>query len=256
MSNLKRYEIYEKDKSGYDKHFFAILVVIVASLVALAAFFKTVKPIRRIVNRNNKSIQASFLFKKKVVEKPKPKPKKKVVKKKPIDLTKTKIVKKEVVKEPEKKVVKPVKRVFGIKKVYSSGLGSGGSMDDAVVNKLGNTVNKDYDTTKATKKELKGDLVPLAKISRMPQLDMKFKVKPEYTKQMIDNEVEGIIKAKILIDVDGSVKEVKVLNDLGFGSKKSVREACYKLKFKPALEDGVPVAVRITIKFNLQLRGS
>ncbi len=263
MSNLKRYEVYKKESSG-NKSFIVILVLILLSLISVGVYFDGVKPIKRALKiGKTEPIETSFIFKKKEVKKEpiikKEKPIKKVKpkpKKKPIDLTKVKTTKKEVKKEPEKPKTdeKPVKRVFGVKKIYSTGLGTGGSMDDAVVNKLGNTVNKKYDEVKATKKELKGNIVPFEKLTKKPSLNMDFIPKPEYTKEMIKKGVEGVIRAKILINEKGNVTEVEILNDLGYGSAKSVKDACFKLKFNPALVDGEPVSVFYVLKFRLELR--
>lgn len=149
-------------------------------------------------------------------------------------------------------VEETVRRVYGLRKVYSTGIGAGGTAADAVVGKLGNTLNTDIDTITATDKELKGRLAPITTVHAMPKF--KIQVKPEYTKAMIENGVQGIINTKLLIDTDGRVKKVIVMDDLGFGSRQKVREACWGLLFEPAkLRDGTPVAVWIHIPFRFEL---
>jgi TonB family protein len=146
----------------------------------------------------------------------------------------------------------PVRRVYGLRKVYSSGIGADGSAVDAVVGKLGNTLATDIDTFIATEKELKGTLAPVTTVRSMPRY--RKQVKPEYTNAMIENGIQGIINVKILIDIDGKVKKVQVLDDLGYGSKQKVYEACWRLEFEPArMQDGRPVAVWLTVPFRFEI---
>jgi TonB family protein len=63
---------------------------------------------------------------------------------------------------------------------------------------------------------------------------------------MIDAKVEGVIKAILTVDVDGKVKDVKILNDLGYGTKKSALEAVLKWVFEPARRGAESVATIIT----------
>jgi outer membrane biosynthesis protein TonB len=137
-----------------------------------------------------------------------------------------------------------VRRVYGLRNVYSTGIGADGSAADAVVGKLGNTLATDIDTLSATEKELKGTISPISTVQVLPKI--KVQVKPEYSKAMIENGVQGVIKAKLLIDSDGKVKEVVVLNDLGYGTRARAREAFLQWVFEPAKIGGRNVAVWIT----------
>jgi hypothetical protein len=139
------------------------------------------------------------------------------------------------------KTAEPVRRVYGLRKVYSTGIGEGGSAADAVIGKRGNTLATDIDTLAATEKELKGTLVPVTTVQSVPR--PRVQVRPEFTKEMIENGVQGVVKAKLLIDVDGTVKEVVILNDLGFGTAERAREAFLKWVFEPARIGDNPVAV-------------
>lgn len=139
--------------------------------------------------------------------------------------------------------------VYGLRRVFATGLGAEGSGDGsgAIVSKLGNTLEKAPDTLTATKADLKGPLVSVTTVTSMPTV--VFFVKPKDTEEMKKNKVNGIVSVSLLVDIDGSVKEVKVLNDLGFGTREAVLEAVKQLKFKPALQDTTPVAVRIIFKY-------
>jgi hypothetical protein len=174
---------------------------------------------------------------------------------KPVDLTdKPQLNQKIEDTKPDNSIVKteePVRRVYGLRKVYSTGIGAEGSAADAVVGKLGNTLATDIDTLAATEKELMGTITPITTVQILPKI--KVQVKPEYTKTMIENGVQGVIKAKLLIDSDGKVKEVVVLNDLGYGTKERAREAFLQWTFNPAKIGTQSVAVWITFSIRFVL---
>jgi TonB family protein len=171
---------------------------------------------------------------------------------KPIDLTKDPKLNATKTVVVEKK--ETLREVYGLKKVYSVGLGAGGSGDgsDAIVSKLGNTLEKDPDTLKATEEEIKGAVTSVATVTSKPVIEVA--VKPEYTEEMKRNRVQGVVSARILVDIDGAVKRIEVLNDLGFGTKEAVEKACKELKFKPAMEGDTPVSTWIVFKFRFVLQ--
>ena len=117
-------------------------------------------------------------------------------------------------------------------------------MADAVIGKRGNTINTEVDTITATQSDLKGRLVSITTVTTAPRL--KSDVKPEYTKEMLDAKIEGVIKAVLTIDVDGHVKAVKILNDLGYGTREIARQAFLRYIFEPAKRGAEPVATVIT----------
>lgn len=239
------------------RNFWAILILVLATTRLVLAFYDDlIDTLPVAVRQKVKKIQASFevpVEKKKIVvkkkeekivvkkEKPKSKPKQIPVVK-PKEKPKKKVETKTV---PDKKKKKEPRKVYGVKRNYSNGLGSGGTMSDAVVGKVGNTINKKYDDIKATKEDLKGPLVSSAAVTKAPSF--KKRAKPEITKLMKENSVEGVIKVRVLVDIDGRVKKAIAKNDLGFGSKKAAVDACFKMLFSPAMRDGQAVAVWIVI---------
>jgi hypothetical protein len=149
------------------------------------------------------------------------------------------------------KTAEPVRRIYGLRRVYSTGLGEGGSASDAVVGKLGNTLATDIDTIVASPKELKGTVAPISTVQILPKI--KVQKKPEYTKTMIENGVQGVIKAKLLVDSDGKVKDAVILNDLGFGTKELARATFLQWVFEPAKIGERPVAVWIPFSIRFVL---
>ncbi len=140
---------------------------------------------------------------------------------------------------------KPVRRVYGLKKVYSRGIGAGGSMADAVVGKLGNTLAKEFDTLQATQQEIKGAVVSTTTVTSAPRF--RKRVKPDYTQDMLANQIEGVVKVKVLIDIDGKVKKALALNDIGYDAARQAVAASLRMEFEPAKRGKDPVAVWIIV---------
>jgi Gram-negative bacterial TonB protein C-terminal len=232
--------------------FGVVVLLTLALFIGAGLYFKTIKPRERAIAESAaKLVQTQFVMQEKT-EKPKPtKPKPKIEdekSKEPIDLTKAPVLAQKadetVAQASPPKEQQVVRRVYGLRRVYSTGLGAGGEMADAVIGKRGNTINADVDTTTATPADLKGKLVSITTVTVAPRLISD--VKPEYTKEMIAAKVEGVIKAVLTVDVDGHVKDVKILNDLGYGTKESARAAFLQWVFEPAKRGAEPVATIIT----------
>jgi outer membrane biosynthesis protein TonB len=261
--------VYEQEieaEIGPGERLFRIIVIL--SFTAFGVFGLYLKthnpPPPTLEEEMAKPRQVSFIIEEKKVapvvaprpappkpEPPKPEPKKA----EPIDLTNKPLLAQKIEDvKPEKPPAidqTPVRRVYGLRKVYAMGFGEGGSAAEAVIGKLGNTLNAPIDTFIPKKEELKGAVAPATTVQKMPAF--KVQVQPEYTKEMRDHNIEGIVRANILVDVDGKVKKAIVLNDLGYGSKEKVYEACLKLLFEPAMRDNQPVAVWIPISFSFVL---
>ncbi len=257
------------DKKAQPEQRSLTLILIITSLlfVSLGVFLKHKKPAPETFQQKIDRIQTRFVFEQnpplKIVEKEKPQPKKKpqpLEKKEPLDMTKKPLIKKDVPEDPvpeetepevQKEVKKPVRRVYGLKKVYSSGIGTSNDASSAIIGKQGNTLNTPIDTFQVTKQELKGEVVSVASVTTLPRL--KSHVKPEYTKEMLENRIEGVVRVKVLIDIDGKVKKVIILDDLGYGSKEKIYEACMKLEFEPAYQGEFPRASWQLIRFRFQM---
>lgn len=189
--------------------------------------------------------------------KPAPKPKKEPVPeikkpveaavKKTVDLTEIppQVQKTEDIKEEVLPVKKTVRKVYGLRKVFSQGLGSGGNLSDAVVGKLGNTLNTELDTFTASAEEIKGSIASVVSLTQAPKF--KKTVKPLYSRQMLENHIEGIVKLKVLIDIDGKIKKATILSDIGFDSAQQAMLATRDMEFFPALIGDQAVAVWIII---------
>ena len=258
-SVLKLYEQETEVVLGPGERLFRIAALCSFLLFgAIGLYLKTHNPPPQMMEEKaEKMRQVSFVMEEKkkpiaaaVVKKPEPAVKKEPEPKKeePIDLTKNPVLaQKEDDVKPEPPPAadeKSVERIYGERRVYDIGIGANGSASDAVIGKLGNTLNTGIDTLTATPKDLKGALVPITTVTAAPKV--KKTIKPEYSEEMIEAKVQGLVKAELLIDATGHVVKVKILNDLGYGTAKRATDAFLKWIFEPAKRVKEPVSVWIT----------
>ena len=78
--------------------------------------------------------------------------------------------------------------------------------------------------------------------------------RPEYTTLARKNGVQGIIRVRALIGVDGKVKDVRLLGHLADGLDNEAVKAVRKMRFKPATKAGQNVEVWqvLEVEFNLR----
>lgn len=234
-----------------DTLFNALFALTCIGAACAGLYFYTVKPLQLTSpERVVRVLKSSFsLQESRQIEKPKP-----VVNKKesPVDLTE----KAEPAKPPEPPTVeeppKP-RKVYGLRRVYATGLGAGGALSEAVIGKLGNTIDKNVDTLVATREDIKGEIVSVTSVTTAPSF--RKKTLPEYTREMLDKRIEGVIRVKALVDIDGKVKKALPLNDLGCSAASQALKATLCMEFNPAMRDKEPVAVWIIIPIRFVMIG-
>jgi TonB family protein len=79
---------------------------------------------------------------------------------------------------------------------------------------------------------------------------------PRYTDAARHNKTQGTVRVRVLIGADGSVKQVRMVRGLPDGLEEEAIRAAYKLRFRPAMKDGKPVAFwqAVDIEFHLGYR--
>ena len=79
---------------------------------------------------------------------------------------------------------------------------------------------------------------------------------PTYTREARRAGVQGIVTLKLLLLPDEKIDRIKVVRGLPFGlTENAIRAAC-RVKFKPAVKAGNPVAQWVTIQYGFQLANS
>ncbi len=79
---------------------------------------------------------------------------------------------------------------------------------------------------------------------------------PEYPRLAKSAGMEAVVWVKALVDKEGNVKQAMILKSSGSkaGFDEAATEAAYKCKFKPAIQNGRPVAVWVSyqVEFTLE----
>ena len=87
--------------------------------------------------------------------------------------------------------------------------------------------------------------------SRMPEL-IEF-VNAPYPAEAKEAGLEANVLLKLTIDKDGRVTEAEVLEPAGHGFDEAARDAALRFRFKPAMRDGQPIAVKIPYRYSFTL---
>lgn len=70
---------------------------------------------------------------------------------------------------------------------------------------------------------------------------------PGYTPEARAAHCSGSVALLLVVDTDGAVKYVALLKPLGLGLDDAAARAVLGWRFKPATQDGLPVAVKLTV---------
>ncbi len=102
-------------------------------------------------------------------------------------------------------------------------------------------------------KPKRGELLPLTEVDKKPvKLSGKNPVfSPAIRSRYSGNKFEA--STMCLVDDNGIVKSVKVLNNVPKGINKAISRAILKWKFSPAVKKGIPVKVWLQIKLNISI---
>src|SRR5579862_2510871 len=79
------------------------------------------------------------------------------------------------------------------------------------------------------------------------------KVNPEYSKEALDAKREGTVVLSAMTGVDGIPLEIKVVRGIGKGLDEKAVECLRQWRFSPALKDGEPTPVKVTIEIDFRL---
>jgi len=82
----------------------------------------------------------------------------------------------------------------------------------------------------------------------------KIKVKraPSYSRAAEAAKIQGTCILDIIIDEQGLPTNISVLSPIGFGLDEKAVEAVSEWRFKPAMKDGKPVKVEVTVEVNFR----
>ena len=78
-------------------------------------------------------------------------------------------------------------------------------------------------------------------------------VEAEFSSEARREKYQGACLISLLVDAHGMPQNVRVVKPLKYGLSEKAIEAVNKYRFRPAMKDGKPVPVRITIEVNFHL---
>jgi periplasmic protein TonB len=76
---------------------------------------------------------------------------------------------------------------------------------------------------------------------------------PEYTEEARNAKTQGTCILWLIVDDQGRPRDIRVVRGLGFGLDTKAVEAVKQWKFQPALKDGRPVNVQISVEVGFRL---
>ena len=80
-----------------------------------------------------------------------------------------------------------------------------------------------------------------------------YKPEPTYTEEARKAKYQGAVVLWIVVDSQGNVTDARLAKPLGLGLDEKALETVRTWKFKPALRNGVPVAVRVSVEVTFRL---
>ena len=69
----------------------------------------------------------------------------------------------------------------------------------------------------------------------------------KYTDEAKANKAQGDIMVSFIVEIDSTITTMKVISDVGYGCGESLKAVLAKLKYIPALENGVLMRSKVII---------
>jgi TonB family protein len=79
---------------------------------------------------------------------------------------------------------------------------------------------------------------------------------PRYTEQGIRAKIQGFVSMEFVVEVDGSVGDVRIITPLDLGLDAMAVAALKHWRFRPATKDGLPVRARTNVVLSFSISGA
>jgi TonB family protein len=73
---------------------------------------------------------------------------------------------------------------------------------------------------------------------------------PQFSDEARRKKIQGVVTLSLVVDTNGQPTDVQVVGPLGHGLDEKAVEAVKQWRFRPAMKDGNPVAVKINVQVN------
>ena len=80
-----------------------------------------------------------------------------------------------------------------------------------------------------------------------------YTAEPQYTNEARNHKIQGTVFLRIIVDSNGLPQDVEVIKPIGYGLDRNAVETVRQYRFKPALKNGKPVPVYLTVAINFRL---
>ncbi len=80
-----------------------------------------------------------------------------------------------------------------------------------------------------------------------------YKPEPPYSEEARKAKYQGTVVLWIIVDAQGNVTDIRVVKPLGLGLDEKAVETVHTWKFKAAMRNGIPVAVRVGVEVTFRL---
>jgi protein TonB len=80
-----------------------------------------------------------------------------------------------------------------------------------------------------------------------------YQVDPEFSEEARKAKFMGVVLVNLVVDAQGRPQNVHILRGVGMGLDDKALAAVRQYRFKPAMEDGKPVAVELNVEVNFQI---
>jgi TonB family protein len=91
----------------------------------------------------------------------------------------------------------------------------------------------------------------MSDLSQAPVL--VYKIDPDYTEQARQARYQGTVLLRLIIDEQGSARNIRVIRALGLGLDEKAIDAVRHWRFRPGQKDGHIVAVDANIEVSFRL---
>lgn len=80
-----------------------------------------------------------------------------------------------------------------------------------------------------------------------------YKEKARYTEAARQNQVQGTVVLRATFSADGRITDIRVVRGLPMGLTENAIMAAQRIRFQPAIRNGVPITVNASLEFNFAL---
>lgn len=124
---------------------------------------------------------------------------------------------------------------------------------EAIRAKYDPLINTALDKYVAHLKTRKLDDPPVTNASQSLRPSILYQEKAKYTEAARQNRVQGVVLVNVVFTADGRITGVRVVRGLPDGLNEEAVKAANELVFLPALKNGLPVSVRMSIEYSFNL---